>query len=209
MLPLSELKRYLLEKKYRPGEKIATEMELANHFQVSRNKIREATTTLCQLGILEKKARRGTVLKAIDADSIGSDLRFRFALADFNPADFMEARRVIEKAILPLAIKRISPVMLAELEKAVLEMKKNLAEPEAADAADRRFHLILLQACGNRTLQAFGQVIQTLFRKENRRRFWTTENFTAACDDHLRLIEAVRNGDTDTATAIMDRHFKS
>ena len=100
MTLLEELKSYLLELGCRPGEKIPTEMELAAHFKVSRGKVREATTALCLQGVLDKKARRGTVIKSLDPDSAGSDLLFRFSLSDIDPADFKEARRVIERAIM-------------------------------------------------------------------------------------------------------------
>ncbi len=205
---LEELKKYLLEKGYKPGDKIATEYELSTHFKVSRGKIREAANTLAQLGILEKKARRGTILKSLDPDSVSDDLRFRFSLVDFNPADFMEAREVIENAILPLALKRMTPTLLNELEQAAEDILKYIQEPEKADQADQRFHLILLEACGNKTLQTFGQVIQTLFREENRQQYWAEGKILAAANDHIQLVQAIKDSDYEKASNIMAQHFK-
>lgn len=208
MTLLDKFKKFLIDKGYKTGDKIATEAELAEYFGVSRNKIREATITLSQLGILDKKARRGTILKSLDPESISNDLKFRFSLADFNPADFQEARSVIEKAILPLAIKRITPALLRELEDTVSEMEVNLTVPKKADAADQKFHLILLAACGNQTLQAFGQVIQALFSNENRQKYWTEEKISAAYDEHWQLVRAIKDSDIEEAVTIMSRHFK-
>lgn len=205
---LNQFKKFLIEKGYKPGDKIATEMELSKYFNASRNKIREASITLCQLGILEKKPRRGTILKSIDPESVGKDLQFRFSLADVNPADFQEARTVVEKAILPLAVKRITPVLLAKLADTVEEMENNIDNPEKADGADRKFHLILLEACGNQTLQAFGQVIQSLFRKENRLKYWSSEKLQVAVEEHRRLIQAIKASDLDLAIEIMTAHCK-
>ncbi len=205
---LEQFKTFLIKKEYKPGDKIATEMELAAHFQVSRSKIREAANTLSQLGILEKKARRGTILKSLNPKSVGNDLKFRFAMADFNPADFQETRCVVEKAILPLTVKRITPVLLNELEKAAAEMKNNLSEPKKADAADQKFHLILLEACGNQTLQAFGQVIQALFSNENRQKYWSAEKMSSASEEHCQLVQAIKDSDTEEAVEIMAKHFK-
>ena len=112
MTLLDALKNYLRENGYRSGEKIPTEMELAAHFNVSRSRIREATTTLCLQGILDKKARRGTVIRSMDPESAGSDLLFRFSLDNVDPADYLEARKVIERAVMPLTVRRITPVML-------------------------------------------------------------------------------------------------
>ena len=205
---LDEFKKFLIDKGYKCGDKIATEVELAKHFNVSRNKIREAAVTLTQLGILDKKARRGTILKSLNPESISNDLKFRFKLADFNPADFHEARSIIEKAILPLAVKRITPALLRELEDSVVEMKANLQLPEKADAADRKFHMLLLAACGNQTLQAFGEVIQALFSKEYRQKYWSEECFRIAAAEHSELIQAIKDFDEQQALNVMSRHFK-
>jgi Transcriptional regulators len=208
MTLLEELKSYLLELGCRPGEKIPTEMELAAHFKVSRGKVREATTALCLQGMLDKKARRGTVIKSLDPDSAGSDLLFRFSLSDIDPADFKEARRVIERAIMPLSVRRITPVLLRELEVLVERMEDRSMTPEVADAADRDFHLVLLKACGNRTLQTFGQVIQALFREQYRRQYRTPELLERAAAAHRRLLTALKNSDEAAAVELIANHIR-
>jgi len=205
---LTQLKTMLLQENYKPGDKIPTESELATRFGVSRGKIREAATTLCQLGILDKKARRGTVVKSLDTDSVGDDLYFRFSLADINPADFVEARKVIEKAVIPLIVRRITPAQLQLLADQLTVMEHPGLPPEEIDRADREFHLILLKSCGNHTLQTFGQVIQALFAEEHRRRYWSPERFARAAADHRQLIAALKNSDEAAAIAIIANHFQ-
>ena len=205
---LEQFKKFLIDKGYKPGDKIATEMELSGYFKVSRAKVRETAHTLSQLGILEKKARRGTILKSLDPESVSDDLKFRFSLGNFNPADFQEARSVIEKAIVPLAVKRMTPSLLKNLEDAATIMLDNCSKPELADEADRSFHLILLEACGNQTLQAFGQVIQSLFTKENRRKYWSKDNVKTAANEHIQLIQAIKDSDVAGALNIISKHFK-
>lgn len=205
---LEKLKQYLVSKPYRPGERIPTEMELAGRFGVSRGKIREATTALCLQGVLDKKARRGTVVKSLDPDSAGRDLLFRFSLSDVDPAEFHEARKVIERAIMPLTVRRITPVQLRELEELVNRMETRISEPTVADIADRDFHLLLLKACGNQALQTFGQVIQALFREQYRRKYWTAERLAAAVADHRRLLAALRDSDEAAAVDLITHHFR-
>lgn len=208
MTLLEELKRYLAAKPFRPGEKIPTELELAARFGVSRGKIREATSALCFQGVLDKKARRGTVVKSLDPDSAGSDLLFRFSLSDVDPADFGEARRVIERAIIPLTVRRITPAQLRELAELVDRMESLIGNPGEADIADRDFHLLLLKSCGNRALQTFGQVIQSLFREQYRRKYWTPERLAAAVADHRRLLAALRDSDEAAAIELITHHFR-
>ena len=204
---LRQFKDFLISENYSVGDKIMTEMELAEHFHVSRSKIREASTALCQQGILSKKARRGTILQSLDPELLSENLEFQFSLSDVNPADFQEARIVIEEAILPLAIRRITPAQLAELTGHAQKMVDCLDNPELADEHDKAFHLTLLKACGNRTLQTFGQVISSLFRKDCRKKYWDAAKVSKAAQDHLQLLAAIRDNDTPKALTIIHRHF--
>ena len=206
---LNELKRYLREGNFRPGEKIPTELELAAHFGVSRGRIREATTTLCQLGILDKKARRGTVIRAVDPEAAGSDLLFRLSLDESDPADFLEARKVIERAVMPLTVRRITPTQLRKLELLTDTMESPGVSAETADLADRDFHLLLLEASGNRTLRIFGQVLQALFREQFRRQYRRPELIVAAAAEHRKLIAALKNSDEAAATEWILHHIKA
>ena len=80
--------------------------------------------------------------------------------------------------------------------------------PEAADAADRDFHLVLLKACGNRTLQTFGQVIQALFREQYRRQYRTPELLERAAAAHRRLLTALKNSDEAAAVELIANHIR-
>ena len=208
MTLLDALKNYLRENGYRSGEKIPTEMELAAHFNVSRSRIREATTTLCLQGILDKKARRGTVIRSMDPESAGSDLLFRFSLDNVDPADYLEARKVIERAVMPLTVRRITPVMLRQLENLTEKMEDPGTSPEEADLADRDFHLLLLKACGNRTLQVFGRVLQALFREEFRRQYRLPGLVRAAAAEHRKLVTALKNSDEAEAVELIANHIR-
>ena len=168
MTLLDALKNYLRENGYRSGEKIPTEMELAAHFNVSRSRIREATTTLCLQGILDKKAR----------------------------------------AVMPLTVRRITPVMLRQLENLTEKMEDPATSPEEADLADRDFHLLLLKACGNRTLQVFGRVLQALFREEFRRQYRLPGLVRAAAAEHRKLVTALKNSDEAEAVELIANHIR-
>lgn len=208
MTLLAALKDYLRENGYRAGEKIPTEMELATHFKVSRSRIREATTTLCLQGILDKKARRGTIIRAIDPESAGSDLLFRFSMDNVDPADYLEARKVIERAVMPLTVRRITPALLHQLEKLIEKMDDPDSSPEDADLADRDFHLLLLKACGNRTLQVFGQVIQALFREEFRRQYRVPGLIKDAVAEHRKIVAALKDSNEAEAVELIANHIR-
>ena len=203
----SRLKQHLLAKHYSPGDRIETETELARRFQVSRSKIREVTTMLQRQGLLSRKQRAGSTICALDPSTIGEDLAFRFLLAGLEDAGAWEARRVIELSILPLVVRRVTPAHLQKMDRAIDRMEASLGNPDAADRADRDFHLVVLQACGNEILQSLGAVIHELFRATIRRKYWKAELFRKAIKEHRALVEAIRAEDLSRAQQILEAHL--
>jgi len=183
------------------------EEELARMFGVTRGRIREAVVALRLQGILESRPKTGTRIRPFDPEAAGADLAFRFQIAGFDPADAWESRRVIETAILPLVARRITPVQLSNLSALADRIDLALDNPDDADAADREFHLQLLAACGNATLQAFGGVISHLFRKATRRQFRAPDHIKMANTEHRKLIGFLRNEDLDGAMKLLSAHL--
>lgn len=205
---LSEtIRQHFLDQGYRPGDQIEPELTLADRFGVSRSKTREVLTTMCHQGILERKPRAGTVIRQLDPDQLGENLQFRFLLEGLEEADAFEARRVIESAILPLIIRRITPSQIASLDALIQEMESNLDKGQRADEADRRFHLELLKCCGNRTLMIFSGVINGMFKPVRRDRYKRKELLSRAASEHRALLVAIKNEDLQRALKILEEHY--
>ncbi len=60
----------IIHKELRPGDKIPTEMELAQTLGVGRNSIREAIKILVYLGVLEIRRAEGTFVCEGDRKSV-------------------------------------------------------------------------------------------------------------------------------------------
>ncbi len=206
---LENIKAYLLSEKFRPGDRIPPEEDLAKYFKTSRSKIREVTTTLCLQGILEKKARRGTVILEPDPKQFCNELIFRFKLTHQNTFDCMEARKVIEKAIVPLAVRRITPMQMQKLGEIVRKMEQLTLSPAEMDELDCQFHLTLLEGCGNNTLQTIGQIIQGLFNQQFRQDYHSDSLMKKTAAAHRELYNAVRNSDSTKVVELVENHFNA
>ncbi len=206
---IDRIKAHLLAGGYAPGKQIETEHELATRFNSTRSRVREALTTLCLQGVLERRPRAGTRVRLFDGAQAAADLAFRFGMAGFGTDDALEARWVIETAVLPLAIRRMTPTLFARLQAHVEAMERSgVHDPEAVDAHDRDFHLVLLEAAGNRTLQAFAGVIHRLFCQTCRRNLgiWSEAVMQRALSQHRELLSAINAQDVDKAVALMREH---
>ena len=138
-----------------PGDKIEPEIELAKRLGVSRHHIRQVLTAMVQGGILDRVPKRGTVIRAFDSSSLSDHIRFQFEVANFDVAEFKEARILVERAALPLTVRRITPSEIVQVEETIERMIEFQEQPEKADVYDRDFHVLLFRASGNRLLESF------------------------------------------------------
>ena len=98
-----------------------------------------------------------------DTETMSDQIRFRFSVAGFDVAEFVEARTIVECAIMPIAVRRMTPSLLTQLENALHQIEMNADDPVQADRHDRDFHLLILKACGNRVLEVYSGVLLTYF----------------------------------------------
>ena len=203
------IKNYLLDDANRNADgRIETETELAVRFNTSRYKVRQSLSTLVQMGMLERSPRRGSVLKNLEQHNINHQLLMQFDLSGFDITEFTEARILIECAIIPLATRRIFPAMLSKLENELRLIEENADNPQVADRHDRDFHLLLLQASGNRVLQVFSDVLITYFEKTreslpaNDRQYFLD---TAA--KQREILFHIKKGDAQMASELMRAHL--
>lgn len=204
---LRQLQQYFTTAGLRPGDHVEPELRLAERFGVSRGKIRELLTGLCQQGVLTRAPRRGTVVQELNPHELGENLRFRFDLAGLDPADAWEARLVIETAVLPLAVRRMTPVQASRMERLVARMAECIDNPPEYDGADREFHLTLLEACGNQTLAMFAGVISGLFAPDLRAECWKPDSMRRGCAEHRAILDAIRKDNPVLAVDLLKTHL--
>ncbi|HEY3472386.1 MAG TPA: GntR family transcriptional regulator, partial [Amycolatopsis sp.] len=103
------------------GTVLPTELALAAEFAVSRPSVREALSALQFAGYVEPRRRRGTVVLG-DSPVPGAARHVRAARTFEEVVDLLEARLVLEPAVLRLAAADPDPAALDEAHDAVAGM---------------------------------------------------------------------------------------
>ena len=203
-----QIRTYILDKAEGPGSKIPTEVQLAEHFNVTRYRVRNVLNGLVHQGVITKTPRRGTIINKLDANATSDNLRFNYQVTNANLYESIEARIVIEISTIPLVVKRITPGQIFDMECAVEKMLKNKLEPRVADEADMEFHAIMLKASGNSLLNSFSMVISQLFHKvDYRRKYWNTETIERLALEHRSILHAIQDGDTELTIRRLKDHL--
>lgn len=205
-----QIRSHILDQGYTPGTKIETEEELAELFGVSRYKIRTVLGAFVQQGILTKSPRRGTYVNEFNPEATSKDLLFQYRVGDFDLNEFIEARIVIEQAIIPLVIRRITPAQITKLNKAIDRMVEKKHTPKQADSADQDFHLELIRSAGNDLLSSFSSVVTLLFhREEYRSKYWDPETVERLANEHRLILDAIVDGDEQLALRRHGEHLNA
>lgn len=89
----SALRADLAEGRYRPGDKLPTEAELARRFAVNRHTVRHALSALAEDGVVQSRRGAGTFVRAVPTEyPLGRRVRFH--------ENLMQAGRHPEKRVL-------------------------------------------------------------------------------------------------------------
>lgn len=189
---------------FQVGDKLPSEKELCQVFNVSRVPVREALSALELNGLVDSVQGGGVYVKAqaVDAELPQS----------VEPQDIIRARMVLEPDIAREAALHLddeSRRVLSEiLEKFRLESKFGVITKET----DRAFHLAVAKASGS-TMYA---MIMELIFKAMEQEMWdlilsrtiATQKFRDQNNlEHIRICEAILDGRADDAHEFMKSHM--
>ncbi|MEM8513659.1 GntR family transcriptional repressor for pyruvate dehydrogenase complex [Massilia sp. MP_M2] len=132
----------------KPGDKLPTESSLMAHHGVSRTVVREAISHLQASGLVQTRHGIGTFVLDRPQTGLGLDAENILTLRDVLA--ILELRIGVETETAGLAASRRNEEQVRELAGALDEMQQAMAEGISAVESDKRFHLLIAQATGNR-----------------------------------------------------------
>ncbi|MCB8890206.1 FadR/GntR family transcriptional regulator [Vreelandella malpeensis] len=200
------LARALLSGRWRPGETFPKELDLARHFAVSRNQVRNALARLTAAGLLERTAGRGTVVRALSEwhllDPTISE--WMTGLTRLDPAlirAIYAFRLSAEPAVAALAARTARPEDLECLRQAYDGMAESAEQDRQRHAEfDVRFHDAIYQASDNLVWRQVGHLlrpcIMALVQDSQSRLDTLADSLTR----HRRLMDAIIQGDEQAAS---------
>jgi len=188
-----EIERRILGGELAPGSKL-NEADLAGELGVSRGPVREAFRALEQAGLVRTEKNRGVFVRQV-------------SLEEAN--EIYEVRAALEGLVGKLAARRIRP---AQVERIRAVVKNMHAVGRARDAAayyplNVEFHELLVEAAGNRALQAnYRRIVNELdlYRRETILR--SAENIPVSTREHEAIVNAVAKGDEKLAERLLFEH---
>lgn len=204
---LAVLERQIDEGRIKPGERLATERELALQFGASRNVVRTALTELHKAGKITRRVGHGTVVTApAEGRRGGSTMQF----LDASPVELLEFRLAMEPGLAETITLNASEGDLQAIKQCV-EGGDAASRWEEWEHWDRSFHQHLVVATHNRLAIAVYEAVIAV--RHERPWLKLKQGHTDPIrwrqyqDDHRKIAEALLARDAATATAAIRSHL--
>lgn len=172
----------MINKQLRPGDKIPTEIELAESMGVGRMSVREAVKVLVYFGVLEIRRPEGTfVCEGFSPTMLDPMLYGIILSANESFENLKELRHMIEVGTIKIAAQKATEADLEELRKqyAVFEQAVH-SQPVDINAvfdADDAFHECLAKLARNGMVGKISALVRTLTHEL---RYQTVKNMIEA-----------------------------
>jgi len=169
----------------KPGDRLPSQRELARRLEVSRSTLREAIHKLIALGFLAPKQGVGTIVGNGDPLNFVRSLGEHFLVDGVSATEFLEARVVVETAVVRLAVARANEEHRNRLRHLLFLQRQAAKEGDINEFSrfDTEFHLALAEASGNRVLVKMEETILDLLRQFIRK----VSELPGAVDDALKF----------------------
>lgn len=180
-----------------PGDRMPSERELSERFEVARTSVREAMQGLVSMRVVERRGNRAYVaehLPEVVVEPSGDGKSF--------VSELFETRRVLEVPLFAMAAERATTEERAQIA-ALADRFESTLEIGEFRRLDREFHTTVAAACGNPLLiELYGKVLDRLFRSVE---FFTLLSAESNQSEVARIVAESSDAHREIAAAFWDR----
>ncbi|MEU1118550.1 MULTISPECIES: FadR/GntR family transcriptional regulator [unclassified Streptomyces] len=192
---------------YPPGSVLRTD-ELAQRLEVSRSVMREAVRVLESMHLVASRRRVGVTVRPAEEWNVYDPQVIRWRLAGPDQPRQLRSLTVLRSAVEPvaagLAARHATAAQCAELTECALGMVAHSRghQLEGYLKHDVAFHRVILNASGNEMFARLGDVVAEVLTGRTAHQVMFEDPDPPAVTLHVKVAEAVREGDAIRAEAL-------
>jgi DNA-binding GntR family transcriptional regulator len=181
------LSTQIQQNRLKPGEKI-NEKTLCDHLGISRTPVREALIELANEDLLERRPRRGFLVKALTKEEVKEIYKVLGCLEGVAAAGAISCLSAREFTAMEVLIRSMDEAILKKKSERFYKLQKD-------------FHDVYISACGNKHLVRIINSVKSRFLRQAYRQLETEEDHFRALrqfnDEHRVVLELLQAGKKD------------
>ena len=162
-----EMMSKIITGEWKIGQRIPSENELAEHFNVSRNSLRQALNRFNALGIIESRHGDGSYVKEVDLTFYLKNIFPMIILSKYDALNVYQLQKAIQnEAACSNVCELCTEEQLDELTELVKMMKKSDKADDQDNflAADMRYHEVFVEITRNPVLISIERCVTEIMR---------------------------------------------
>lgn len=200
------LKEGLITGKWKDGEMITPEIQLAKELEVGRNSVREAIEKLVGMQLLVKKKGKGTFVKSNKLDMEFNNFLVTTIITKDEYLDILEFRKTFEPENVRLFIKNATFEEVEDLKTSYEQMLKFKNDTEKFSYYDALFHSIIAKGTKNSIIIKISETLSSIMLA-HQKKLNIILGSSAGIKEHTLLLEAILEKDIDLAYLFMRKHI--
>lgn len=206
----AQVVRMIAAGRWKPGERLPSELELCQAFDIGRSTLREALKSLAFVGMVRMRAGEGTFVAEGFSKFVDRILSHGLLHTEKDVSDLWETRMFLESELAALCAQRATDEDLSKLERLVSEMRGSAAcGGEGFQELDVEFHLTIAACSKN---QVFAQLLRTI-RGLVEELIIKTQQIPGAPElayrHHRAILQALTRRDPHKARNAMRSHLRA
>ncbi len=206
---VAHLQALISEGLLKPGDKLPSERDLAQEFQVGRSSIRDAIRILEATGVVKSRQGGGTVVQDLSVDSLVVPLTNILMRKRLHVEELMDARSMIEPSLAARAAIHASPEEIVHLEELLRRQKEKVRRGELAVDEDSDFHFTIAVAAGNKIVRHVLDVLMGLLSETRGLSLQVPGRPERSLAGHQSVLRAIKRHAPEAAAAAMRKHIES
>jgi GntR family transcriptional regulator, transcriptional repressor for pyruvate dehydrogenase complex len=204
---VAKIKDMVEKGRFKSGDQLPVERELAEVFRVSRSSVREALRSLESQGFIESRQGDGTYIASKPVESLVSPLASVISTEKSDQMELFEMRRMIEPDLAYLAAERATEEEIDMMEKVLALQEEKLALGESGTDVDKNFHYIMARAARNKAILRITDNVMDLLAESREQYLQVEGRPQKSILRHREVLDAIRARNPVRAEACMREHL--
>lgn len=207
---IDRLVSMIVSGKLRRGDKLPPERVLMKQFGVGRSSLREAMGALSLVGLLSVCPGHGTHVTVSPDGFLAKPLSWGMPIMGRDKVhELVEARLVLEEAIVGLAAERATEEDIAEIRYHQAQLKATKKAGQKSVKADLSFHTALAKASHNSVLARFLLELRQPVRRWMEQKASVIGGYHLVKEQHDKILRAIEAHDVERARSALRSHLES